>query len=43
MTGPVTTRPSEMIDALSREKGKAEIVDGRIVRMSPAGWRHGEG
>ena len=30
-----------MIDALSREKGKAEIVDGRIVPMSPAGWRHG--
>jgi Uma2 family endonuclease len=30
-----------MIEALSREKGKAEIVDGRIVRMSPAGWRHG--
>jgi Uma2 family endonuclease len=26
-----------MIDALSREKGKAEIVDGRIVRMSPTG------
>jgi Uma2 family endonuclease len=30
-----------MIDALSHEKGKAEIVDGRIVRMSPAGLRHG--
>jgi Uma2 family endonuclease len=30
-----------MIEALSQEKGKAEIVDGRIVRMSPAGWRHG--
>ncbi len=30
-----------MIEALYREKGKAEIVDGQIVRMSPAGWRHG--
>jgi Uma2 family endonuclease len=26
-----------MTEALSREKGKAEIVDGRIVRMSPTG------
>jgi Uma2 family endonuclease len=26
-----------MIEALSREKGKAELVDGRIVRMSPTG------
>jgi Uma2 family endonuclease len=42
MTGPATTRSSAMIDALSHEKGKAEIVDGRIVRMSPAGWRHGQ-
>jgi Uma2 family endonuclease len=31
-----------MIEALYREKGKAEIVDGRIVRMSPAGWQHGQ-
>lgn len=31
-----------MIEALYREEGKAEIVDGRIVRMSPAGWRHGQ-
>jgi Uma2 family endonuclease len=30
-----------MIEALSREKGKAEIVDGKIVPMSPAGFRHG--
>ena len=41
MSGPATTRSSAIIDALSREKGKAEIVDGRIVRMSPAGWQHG--
>jgi len=31
-----------MIEALYREKGKAEIVDGQIVSMSPAGWRHGQ-
>jgi Uma2 family endonuclease len=31
-----------MIDALSQEKGKAEIVDGRIVRMSPAGGLPGK-
>ncbi len=42
MSGPATTKPSAMIEALYREKGKAEIVDGQIVRMSPAGFRHGE-
>ncbi len=30
-----------MIEALYREKGKAEIVDGEIVRMSPTGFRPG--
>ena len=30
-----------MIEALYRENGKAEIVDGEIVRMSPTGFRPG--
>lgn len=30
-----------LIDALYRVEGKAEIVDGRIVQMSPAGGTHG--
>src|SRR5262245_2335901 len=37
MSGPATTRTAAMIEALSREKGKAEIVDGRIIQMSPTG------
>jgi Uma2 family endonuclease len=37
------TKPHATIDALYHvpENGKAEIVDGEIVRMSPAGFRHG--
>jgi len=35
------TRTQSMIEALYREKGKAEIVDGEIVRMSPTGFRPG--
>jgi len=35
------TRTQSMIEALCREKGKAEIVDGEIVRMSPSGFRPG--
>jgi Uma2 family endonuclease len=34
-------RTASLVDELSRVAGKAEIVAGRIVRMSPAGGRHG--
>jgi Uma2 family endonuclease len=34
----MTTWTSATIDALSREEGKAEIVKGEIVRMSPSGF-----
>ena len=39
--GPMPTKTSETIQALYREKGKAEVVDGEIVRMSPTGFRPG--
>ena len=32
---------TSLVDALYRIEGKAEIVDGRIVHMSPAGGDHG--
>jgi Uma2 family endonuclease len=35
------TRPSETVEALSRVRGKAELVDGEVVRMSPTGFRPG--
>lgn len=35
------TGDSALIDELYRIDGKAEIVDGAIVRMSPAGFDHG--
>jgi len=40
----MTTKREATIDALDHvpENGKAEIVDGEIVRMSPAGFRHGQ-
>jgi len=39
----VTTRTAATIEALHHvpENGKAEIVTGRLVRMSPSGFRHG--
>lgn len=33
----MSTRPRASIDDLSRVEGKAEIVDGEVVRMSPTG------
>ncbi len=39
--GPMATKTSATIQALYREKGKAEIVDGEVVRMSPTGFRPG--
>jgi Uma2 family endonuclease len=39
--GPMPTRPSATIEALSRVRGKAELVDGEVVRMSPTGFRPG--
>jgi hypothetical protein len=35
------TGDSALIDELYRIEGKAEIVDGTIVRMSPTGFEHG--
>jgi Uma2 family endonuclease len=37
----MTTRATELIEALYRIPGKAEIVDGEIVLMSPTGARPG--
>lgn len=39
----MTTKTPATIEALYRvpENGKAEIVAGRLVRMSPSGFRHG--
>ena len=31
---------ADLVGALYRTEGKAEIVGGEIVVMSPAGWRH---
>jgi len=36
------TRPSATIEALSRVSGKAELVDGEVVRMGPTGFRPGQ-
>jgi Uma2 family endonuclease len=36
----MATHPHATIDDLYREEGKAELVGGEIVRMSPAGYRH---
>jgi Uma2 family endonuclease len=35
------TRASALLDELYRNEGKAEIVDGTLVRMSPTGFEHG--
>jgi Uma2 family endonuclease len=37
----MATHPSATIDDLYREPGKAELVGGEIVRMSPARYEHG--
>jgi Uma2 family endonuclease len=37
----MTTKANELIEALYRERGKAEIVNGEVVRMSPTGARPG--
>jgi Uma2 family endonuclease len=34
-------KTASLVDELQRVAGKAEIIAGRIVRMSPAGGRHG--
>jgi Uma2 family endonuclease len=41
MGGPETRGGDATIDDLSREPGKAELVNGRIVRMPAAGGFHG--
>src|SRR6187551_1100019 len=37
----MTQKTDSLVDELYRIEGKAEIVDGRIVRMSAAGGWHG--
>ena len=37
----MATKTSATIEALYREEGKAEIVNGEVVRMSPTGLRSG--
>jgi len=39
--GHMGARQEALVDELYRVDGKAEIVDGRLVRMSPAGGLHG--
>ena len=39
---PVATKTDELIDQLYQIKGKAEIVNGEIVHMSPTGGMPGE-
>ena len=41
---PVSTATrASLIEELHREPGKAEIIKGKVVRMSPAAWWHGQG
>jgi Uma2 family endonuclease len=40
-TMPIGTATDDLVAELYTIDGKAEIVDGRIVRMSPTGWRPG--
>lgn len=38
---PRQTRPEATIEDLYRVRGKAELVDGKILHMAPTGWKPG--